>query len=101
MATLKEIYDFTGSSDSSELRTKIVAALVVRSMTIVNDAVSTAEQNAFARACLRNPQQYEATALNAIMGEYNALAILDIKQALDVDIQAAVNKVVNQLLGVA
>ena len=101
MATLKEIYDFTGSADSSELRTKIVAALVVRSMAIVNDAVSTAEQNAFARACLRNPQQYEATALNAIMGEYAGLTIPAISGASDPDIQAAVNKVVDQLLGVA
>ena len=101
MATLKEIYDFTGSADSSDLRNKIVAALVVRSMAIVNDGTSTAEQNNFARACLRNPKQYEATALNAIMGEYNALTIVQIRDAADVDIQAAVNKVVNQLLGVA
>ena len=56
MATLKEIYDFVGSADSSDLRNKIVAALVVRSMAIVNDETSTAEQNAFARACLRNPK---------------------------------------------
>ena len=101
MATLKEIYDFVGSADSSDLRNKIVAALVVRSMAIVNDGTSTAEQNNFARACLRNPKQYEATALNAIMGEYAALTITQIRDAADEDIQAAVNKVVNQLLGVA
>ena len=101
MATLKEIYDFVGSADSSDLRNKIVAALVVRSMAIVNDGTSTAEQNNFARACLRSPKQYEATALNAIMGEYAALTITQIRDAADEDIQAAVNKVVNQLLGVA
>ena len=101
MATLKEIYDFVGSADSSDLRNKIVAALVVRSMAIVNDGASTAEQNAFARACLRNPKQYEATALNAIMGEYGGLTIAAIQGAADEDIQAAVNKVVDQLLGVA
>ena len=101
MATLKEIYDFVGSADSSDLRNKIVAALVVRSMAIVNDGTSTAEQNNFARACLRNPKSYEATALNAIMGEYAALTITQIRDAADEDIQAAVNKVVNQLLGVA
>ena len=101
MATLKEIYDFVGSADSSDLRNKIVAALVVRSMAIVNDGASTAEQNAFARQCLRTPKQYEATALNAIMGEYAGLTIAAIQGASDEDIQAAVNKVVNQLLGVA
>jgi len=101
MATLKEIYDFAGSSDSAELRNKIIAALVVRSMAIVNDGASTAELNAFARACLQNPQQYESTALNAIMGEYNALTITQIRDAADLDIQNAVDKVVNQLLGVA
>ena len=101
MATLKEIYDFVGSADSSDLRNKIVAALVVRSMAIVNDGTSTAEQNNFARACLRNPKQYEATALNAIMGEYSGLTITQIRDAADEDIQAAVNKVVDQLLGVA
>ena len=101
MATLKEIYDFVGSADSSDLRNKIVAALVVRSMAIVNDGTSTAEQNNFARACLRNPKQYEATALNAIMGEYAGLTIAAIQGASDEDIQTAVNKVVDQLLGVA
>ena len=101
MATLKEIYDFTGSADSSELRNKIVAALVVRSMAIVNDVASTAAQNEFARACLQNPQQYEATAINAIMGEYNLLTIPAISGASDADIQAAVNKLIDSLLGVA
>ena len=108
MATLKEIYDFVGSADSSDLRNKIVAALVVRSMAIVNDGTSTAEQNNFARACLRNPKQYEATALNAIMGEYHLLTLAQIQAVgadptgdSDTDIQAAVNKVVDQLLGVA
>ena len=101
MATLKQLYDFVGSADSSDLRNKIVAALVVRSMSIVNNATSTAEQNAFARACLQNPQQYEATAINAIMGEYAALTIEQIRDASDEDIQTAVTKVVDQLLGVA
>ena len=101
MATLKEIYDFVGSAESSVLRNKIVAALVVRGMAIVNDGASTAPQNDFARQCLQNPQQYEATAINAIMGEYAGLTIAAISGASDADIQAAVNKVVNQLLGVA
>ena len=101
MATLKEIYDFVGSADSSDLRNKIVAALVVRSMAIVNDGASTAEQNNFARSCLQNPKQYEATAINAIMGEYAALTIEQIRDASDEDIQTAVTKVVDQLLGVA
>ena len=99
MATLKEIDEFVGSAE--DLRAKIRGALRIKSMVIVNDPASTAAQNVFALACLGNPAQYEVTALNGIMGEYNLLTIAAIQGATDANIQAAVNKVVDQLLGVA
>jgi len=99
MATLKEIDEFVGSAE--DLRAKIRGALRIKSMVIVNDVASTAAQNEFAVNCLGNPAQYEVTALNGIMGEYNTMTIAEIEGASDANIQTAVNKVVDQLLGVA
>ena len=104
MATLKQLYDFVGSADSSELRNKINAAITIKAMSIVNAEASTEAQNAWARQALGNPQAYESIVLNTAVANAQIgtplITIEQIRDAADADIQAAVNLVVDNLLGV-
>ena len=104
MATLKQLYDFVGSADSSDIRNKINAAITIKAMSIVNAAASTEAQNAWARQALGNPQAYEAIVLNTAVANAQIgtpeITIEQIRDASDTAVQAAVNLVVDNLLGV-
>lgn len=105
MATLKELYDFVGSADSSDLRNKINTAIAIKAMNIVSTASTTDAQNLFARQALGNPQVFEAIVLNTAVANAQintpAITVQQIRDASDADIQAAVNLVVDNLLSVA
>lgn len=97
MATLTEL---TGLLGDPTLSPKIRGALLVASQTIVAlGAGASAAQKEFARECFRQPAQFEAMALSAVLAANAGQTTAVILGASDSAIQTNVNAVLPILVG--
>lgn len=99
MATYAELYALK-TQDTSATQQKIIVAILKKAQLIAADNAATAQQNAWALQALGNPESYQRTAWNYILGQYSAATVAQITGANDADVQTAVNAVVDTLLGV-
>lgn len=100
MATLLELNTLVSSSDSSDLRKKIIAAITIKANAVVDSASPTAAALAWAKAALADPRAYEQLALHTALASNSGATVAQIVGASDASLQTIVNGVVDKLLAV-
>ena len=100
MATYLELHNIATSGSGSELRTKILVAITVKANALVESVGPAAAQLDFARSALRDPKAYEQIVMNTVLSANKDATVPQITGATDATVQAAVDGVVDKLLGV-
>jgi hypothetical protein len=99
MATYQELFSLASSSTIGALRQRIIVAISIKAQAIAELPTPTAEQKAWARQALGNPQSFEQTILHYVLADNAAATVAQIEGATDVQVQTAVNTAVDNLLG--
>lgn len=100
MATYLELFDLTSSSTITDLRKKILVAVLIKANAIAESASPSAAAKEWSRAALRDPQSFEQTVLNYVIADNSGASTSAISGASDAQVQTAVNAAVDTLLGV-
>lgn len=101
MATFQELIDFNSSAAGTSLRNKVVVAATIKAQAISELPAPSAELKAWARECLADPQSVARILVSYVVADNAGLTVAQITAAADSAIQAAVDKAVDNLFGVA
>jgi len=100
MAAYTDLHALRGSSTVTPLRQKIAVAIAIKANAVAKSASPTAVMVEWSKQALATPDQFQELALNYILAEYNTQTTATIIGATDVQVQTAVNAIVDTLLGV-
>lgn len=98
MATYLELHALVnaGGQPAKDLLQKIEVALTVKAAAFLS-GTPTANQAAWARDCLVNPQSYALPAMRALVAQNNTLTTAQILSVTQETLQTAVNTLIDKI----
>jgi hypothetical protein len=101
MATYLELHDLVSSPTIGDLRKRLRVAMTIKANAVAAASSPTSQAREWARAALRDPQQFEEAVLRYVVAANASATVSGIASASDAQVQTAVNTAVDTLFGVA
>lgn len=100
MAIYTELAGIAGETGFGDLQSKLRVAVVIKAVSILDQAVPTAPQVTWARAALTRPETVANDVLWYVIGANATATIAQILAATDSAVQANVNAAVDKIVSV-